>query len=57
MTNADIRGFPATPAHLANMTTAELNLVLRSLNLPANGTIGIKRQNLRFYIGLTEMPQ
>jgi hypothetical protein len=56
-TNTDIQGFPATPAELANMTGVELNPVLRALNLPVNGTIGTKRQQLRFYIGLTDMPQ
>ncbi|KAF2802981.1 uncharacterized protein BDZ99DRAFT_548313 [Mytilinidion resinicola] len=50
--NANIAGFPATPAHLANMTGPALDRVLAALGQPTNGKTAAKKQRLRFYTGL-----
>ena len=55
-TNAEIPGFPATPTQLANMTDARLDPILRALDLPVTDTVSERRQRLKFYIGLGELP-
>jgi len=39
------------------MTGVQLDPILAALDLPVNGTAIIKRQRLRFNIGLVDMPQ
>ncbi|KAF2803018.1 uncharacterized protein BDZ99DRAFT_548422 [Mytilinidion resinicola] len=53
-TNVNIAGFPATHAHLSDMTDPALDGVLAALGQPTNGTTEDKKQLLRFYIGLTD---
>ncbi|KAF1953313.1 hypothetical protein CC80DRAFT_595883 [Byssothecium circinans] len=53
-TNADIPGFPATSAHLSNMSGPALDNVLTALGLPTNGSTEEKEKELRFYIGLKD---
>ncbi|OJD19482.1 hypothetical protein AJ78_00550 [Emergomyces pasteurianus Ep9510] len=54
-TNTNIPNFPATSAHLSNMSGRALNDVLTALNLPTNGTLAEKKQQLRLYIGLPDV--
>ena len=51
--NTAIEGYPTTPAEIATMEEARLNLVLQQLGLPTSGVRSTKEKRLRQNIGLT----
>ncbi|KAF2795108.1 hypothetical protein K505DRAFT_360490 [Melanomma pulvis-pyrius CBS 109.77] len=51
-TNADVPGFPLTPAALSTMSGPALDRVLAALSLPTTGRTADKKSRLSVYIGL-----
>lgn len=51
--NEDVEDFPMTQGDIDRLTSVDLNRLLDSYGLPTVGQIGVRRRQLKKYLGIT----